>query len=117
MWETEKGAADFDFAGSLCHGWSALPVYYHQAVNLGIIPTVPGFKEFDVAVYPSRLYAAEGTIPTPFGPISIKWQRFENGLNITMRGPAVCRPYLKAYPEAPVSDASYNGQKLMPSTI
>ena len=28
FWETEKGEADFDNAGSLCHGWSAIPVYY-----------------------------------------------------------------------------------------
>lgn len=28
VWETELGAEDFDGAGSLCHGWSALPVYY-----------------------------------------------------------------------------------------
>lgn len=28
FWETEKGESDFDGAGSLCHGWSALPVYY-----------------------------------------------------------------------------------------
>lgn len=28
FWETEKGAADFEGAGSLCHGWSAIPVYY-----------------------------------------------------------------------------------------
>lgn len=28
FWETEKGSDDFDKAGSLCHGWSAIPVYY-----------------------------------------------------------------------------------------
>ncbi len=28
FWETEKGAEDFEGAGSLCHGWSAIPVYY-----------------------------------------------------------------------------------------
>ena len=28
VWETELGEQDFDKAGSLCHGWSALPVYY-----------------------------------------------------------------------------------------
>ena len=33
FWETEKGAADFDGAGSLCHGWSALPVYYFNILN------------------------------------------------------------------------------------
>jgi hypothetical protein len=31
VWETAKGEADFDNAGSLCHGWSAIPVYiYHK---------------------------------------------------------------------------------------
>ncbi len=34
-WETIKGAADFDNAGSLCHGWSAIPIYYYHI--LGII--------------------------------------------------------------------------------
>lgn len=28
FWETELGEADFWGAGSLCHGWSAMPVYY-----------------------------------------------------------------------------------------
>ena len=30
FWETAKGSADFDGAGSLCHGWSALPVLYYN---------------------------------------------------------------------------------------
>ncbi len=30
VWETEAGASDFDNAGSLCHGWSAMPVYYYH---------------------------------------------------------------------------------------
>lgn len=28
VWETELGWKDFNGAGSLCHGWSAMPVYY-----------------------------------------------------------------------------------------
>lgn len=28
FWETAKGWQDFGNAGSLCHGWSAIPVYY-----------------------------------------------------------------------------------------
>ena len=35
FWETLKGSADFDGAGSLCHGWSALPVYYYRKLLLG----------------------------------------------------------------------------------
>lgn len=30
VWETEKGERDFANAGSLCHGWSAMPVYYYH---------------------------------------------------------------------------------------
>jgi len=33
FWETLKGAEDFDGAGSLCHGWSALPVYYYDKLK------------------------------------------------------------------------------------
>ena len=29
FWETIVGAYDFDRAGSLCHGWSAIPVYFY----------------------------------------------------------------------------------------
>lgn len=28
FWETELGADDFGGGGSLCHGWSAIPIYY-----------------------------------------------------------------------------------------
>ena len=30
VWETELGESDFNRAGSLCHGWSALPIYYYH---------------------------------------------------------------------------------------
>ena len=34
FWETEAGAADFDDAGSLCHGWSAVPIYIFSHYHL-----------------------------------------------------------------------------------
>lgn len=30
VWETAEGSTAFDGAGSLCHGWSAVPVYYYN---------------------------------------------------------------------------------------
>ena len=30
VWETADGASAFENAGSLCHGWSSIPVYYLQ---------------------------------------------------------------------------------------
>ena len=34
FWETIKGSEDFHGAGSLCHGWSALPIYYFHLFGL-----------------------------------------------------------------------------------
>ncbi|GHU97787.1 alpha-rhamnosidase [Clostridia bacterium] len=36
FWETEKGEKAFDNAGSLCHGWSAAPVYYYRLLSEGV---------------------------------------------------------------------------------
>ena len=33
VWEDEEGAAAFGDAGSLCHGWSAMPVYYYYILR------------------------------------------------------------------------------------
>ena len=32
VWETELGESDFASAGSLCHGWSAMPIYYFHTL-------------------------------------------------------------------------------------
>lgn len=32
VWETALGSSDFDNAGSLCHGWSSIPVFYYNAL-------------------------------------------------------------------------------------
>lgn len=34
FWETDEGHADFSNAGSLCHGWSAVPIYLFAQYNL-----------------------------------------------------------------------------------
>ena len=41
VWETLDGEAAFGGAGSLCHGWSAIPVYYYHI--LGLARTIPGY--------------------------------------------------------------------------
>lgn len=34
VWETAMGWRDFGGAGSLCHGWSAIPIYYYHLLGL-----------------------------------------------------------------------------------
>lgn len=110
LWETAAGGADFDFAGSLCHGWSALPVYYHHAAILGVRPLAPGFRKFAIQVHPSRFADARGTVPTPFGMISISWEKEGKGLCIDAHGPQTCEPVLMPFPEAPYLKVRYNGK-------
>lgn len=69
FWETIKGADDFDNAGSLCHGWSGLPVYFLHAYVLGVKPTEPGFSKFNSQAIEGIVPSASGTIPTPSGQI------------------------------------------------
>jgi hypothetical protein len=33
VWETADGASAFENAGSLCHGWSAIPIYYMHIIG------------------------------------------------------------------------------------
>ena len=34
VWETAEGASAFENAGSLCHGWSAVPVYFYNITRI-----------------------------------------------------------------------------------
>ncbi len=74
FWETIKGGDDFAKAGSLSHGWSAIPVYFYQAYVLGIKPIEPGFQEFTFDPGTAVAARASGLVPTPFGGIRVDWQ-------------------------------------------
>lgn len=51
FWETAVGADDFEHAGSLCHGWSAIPVYFYYRYLLGILPGEAERKPVFCGVY------------------------------------------------------------------
>ncbi|MBQ8954832.1 MAG: hypothetical protein IJ048_12035 [Clostridia bacterium] len=69
FWETQAGSRDFDDAGSLCHGWSAVPIYCYFAYALGLRPTAPGFKERALAPVDSGLYELSGRVQLPDGSL------------------------------------------------
>ena len=71
FWETERGAEDFHRAGSLCHGWSAIPIYFYFAYGLGIRPTQPGFSAYVVAPAHTGVSFPSGSVLTPGGLLSI----------------------------------------------
>ena len=59
LWETSVGADDFALAGSLCHAWSAVPVYVLYRYLIGFYPTKPGFKTYEIT--PGSTYALNKT--------------------------------------------------------
>ena len=62
---------------SLCHGWSAGPAaWLHEAV-LGVRPALPGFAALDFHPSLGDLQWAEGTVPSPRGPITVVLRRGE----------------------------------------
>lgn len=103
LWETTFGADDFTFAGSLCHGWSALPSYYARAILLGASPLEPAFKRCLVKPYPATFTQCSGDIPTPHGPIHISWKLTDDGrIDLDVKAPAEVDIVLDAYPEYPL---------------
>jgi hypothetical protein len=101
FWETIKGADDFAKAGSLCHGWSAIPVYFYQAYVLGIKPLEPGFRSFSLAPVGSILDKAAGKVPTPFGAIEVSWQREQGMVNCQVTHPKdlICKRSIRSREE------------------
>ncbi|MBS1676472.1 MAG: alpha-L-rhamnosidase [Actinobacteria bacterium] len=62
--------------GSHCHGWSSTPTRDLIVYTLGVRPAEPGFARARVAPALGDLEWAEGTAPTPHGPL---WVRAEAG--------------------------------------
>ncbi len=58
---------------SLCHGWACGPAYLFPAYLLGIRPLEPGFRTFAVDPQPADLEALSGSVPTPQGPITLRY--------------------------------------------
>ncbi|MPN22157.1 hypothetical protein SDC9_169540 [bioreactor metagenome] len=112
LWETALGAKDFQDAGSLCHAWSSIDVYFAHAEVLGIKPLEPGFARFSVGPYPGHLFEASGSVVTPAGPITVEWVRKDGGLSIRITAPEQLRPELRPYPEVPILEVTYNGTRL-----
>lgn len=90
IWES------FAPVASLCHGFSATPVYLLSRYGLGIEPTEPGYAGFAVADHGGLVGEVSGTVPTTFGPIQIRWSEAETGRLAEMRHPAQCRPSISS---------------------
>ncbi len=76
---------------SLCHGWAAGPTYCLPAYVLGVRPLEPGFRCALIEPQPADLDWAAGAVPTPHGPICVRWSRSRRLFTMQVGIPSGCR--------------------------
>lgn len=68
------------FFVSLCHGWSAGPTNLLTERVLGVRPTSGGFRTCDIQPELGDLQWVEGTVPTPHGGLTARFEKRADGL-------------------------------------
>jgi len=88
FWEnfTPSGAVS-NGSISLAHGWSTGPTSALSEYALGVRPVTPGYATWIVAPQPGDLRWAQGQVPTPHGPIDIRWTGDHGRFVLWLRAP------------------------------
>lgn len=80
FWEeynpNEKGSEKYAMYGrpyekSLCHAWGASPLYLIGRYFIGVVPTKPGYKEFEICPNLCGLKSFEGKVPVNNGIVEV----------------------------------------------
>jgi hypothetical protein len=56
------------------HAWGASPANLLPRHVLGVQPLVPGWRRAIIRPNPGLLKSAEGKVPTPLGPVLVRWE-------------------------------------------
>ncbi len=67
------------FRHSFCHGWAGGPTAWLSHNVLGVTPAAPGCAKVKITPHLGRLDWAEGTYPTPKGPIHVRHDKLPDG--------------------------------------
>jgi alpha-L-rhamnosidase len=67
------------FRHSFCHGWAGGPTAWLSKNVLGVTPVSPGSAKVRIAPNLGRLAWAEGSYPTPKGPIHVRHDKQADG--------------------------------------
>ena len=81
LWES------YDPTASLCHGFSATPVFQLSTEVLGVCPTAPGFTRFRLCPQLGDLQYARGLFPTVHGDIEVQWTRAADRVDLDVTVP------------------------------
>jgi hypothetical protein len=81
LWES------FAPTASLCHGFSATPVFQLSTEVLGVEPLAPGCARFRFAPQPADLAFARGVFPTAAGDVRVDWVRSGGEIAVSLEVP------------------------------
>jgi alpha-L-rhamnosidase len=73
FWEVMGTDGSVTGQTSMSHAWSTGPTSALTQYVLGVSPVRPGYASWLVEPQPGGLSWAEGQVPTPYGPIEVKW--------------------------------------------
>ncbi len=85
LWES------FAPTASLCHGFSATPVFQLSTQVLGVEPLDPGFARLRFSPQPADLAFARGVFPTVAGDVRVDWSRSGEAVEISLEVPGGTR--------------------------
>jgi hypothetical protein len=60
------------------HAWGAAPANILPRYVIGVRPTKPGWSEILIAPQPASLTSLLGKVPSPRGPVHVKWEKATN---------------------------------------
>ena len=73
--------------GDRSHAWNATPMFQMSGRMLGVRPTKPGFKRFELRPQTAGLNWAKGNVPTPHGDIHVEWRVQGAHLSVSVEVP------------------------------
>ena len=73
---------------SECHAWSSAPIYEMSSAILGVNPAKDGMTAMTVNPRFAWFKEMSGTVPTPYGEISVAWTTEDDGVHLTVKNPA-----------------------------
>lgn len=99
------------FFVSLCHGWSSAPTSWLTERVLGVRPTGGGYGTAEIVPDLGDLAWAEGTVPTPRGPLQVRAEKRGPGMALSLTLP----PGVRATVRLSGTALTLNGHSVTPS--
>ncbi|MCO1574532.1 hypothetical protein M8C13_02020 [Crossiella sp. SN42] len=95
---------------SLAHGWSSAPTSALTNYVLGIRPVRAGYATWIVQPQPGSLSWSVGQVPTPHGPLAVKWGRASGGFDMNVTAPGGTSGTIAVPASGPDTTITVNGK-------